>query len=375
MTRLEQQSLNLNLEKALKLRKGGQLEDIVVSYQTHGELNKNKDNAILICHPLTMDANVSGERQGPKPDGWWNFLVGPGRPVDTNRFFVVCSNVLGGCQGTTGPISIDQKTGKPYKTSFPEVTIHDMVDVQKLFLDQLGVPELYAVVGGSLGGMQALEWTVRYPDYVKRCAAIATGSQLSSQGLAFDVVGRQCITKDPEWNGGDYDIDTGGAVPGLALARMIGHITYISKNIMDHKWGRKLQDGRSDEGFNTSFAVESFLQYNSEKFIKRFDPNAYLYISKAMDTYDLGDGFDSLDESLKRALCKFLVISFSSDWLFPPEDSIDLATSLARVNRSVHYANIDTDLGHDAFLIDAPEIQHMCHLVENFLSSEANEKV
>ena len=360
-------SLSLDLTEPFVLKKGGKLSHIDVDLQTHGQLNKNGDNAILICHPLTMDANVSNGGDTERSDGWWNFLVGPHRPVDINRFFVICMNVIGGCQGTTGPMSTDPNTGLPFKTNFPEVAIQDMVDVQKMTLLQLGVQHLYAVIGGSLGGMQALEWSVRHPDFLTRCVAIATGPQLSSQGLAFDIVGRQCIINDPDWKKGDYDLEQGGTVSGLALARMIGHITYISKNIMDHKFGRKLQDGRSDEGFNTSFAIESFLTYNSDKFVRRFDPNSYLYISKAMDTYDLYEGFETLDESLKRSKCDFLVVSFSSDWLFPPADSIELATSLARIERRVHHVNIHTDLGHDAFLIDAPEITHMNELVANFL--------
>jgi homoserine O-acetyltransferase len=361
--------VSLDLPEPFILKKGRQLSDIEVDLQTHGELNEDGKNAILICHPLTMDANVSNGSSPDQADGWWNFLVGPGCPVDTNRFFVICMNVIGGCHGTTGPMSTDPDTGKPFKTSFPEVTIQDMVDVQKMTLLQLGVQHLYAVVGGSLGGMQALEWSVRHPDFMTRCVAIATGPQLSSQGLAFDIVGRQCITNDPDWKQGDYDLDQGNTVSGLALARMIGHITYISKNIMDHKFGRKLQDGRSDEGFNTSFVIESFLTYNSEKFVHRFDPNSYLYISKAMDTYDLCEGFTALDDSLQRSKCDFLVVSFSSDWLFPPADSIELVTSLARIERCVHYVNIETDLGHDAFLIDAPEITHMNDLVASFLKA------
>lgn len=360
-------TLKLELPTPLVLKKGGQLEQVEVNLQTHGKLNAKGDNAILVCHPLTMDANVCHEGENKQKDGWWNFLVGPKKAVDTERFFVICCNVIGGCQGSTGPMSNNPQTGQAYKTEFPEVSIQDMVDVQKLTVEQLGVKKLYAVIGGSLGGMQALEWSVRYPELLKRCIAIATGPQLSSQGLAFDIIGRRCITNDPEWKEGQYDIEKGETVSGLALARMIGHITYISKNIMDHKFGRKLQDGSSDDGFNTSFAVESFLKYNSDKFIQRFDPNAYLYLTKAMDTYDLCEGFNDLDESLARSQCDFLLVSFSSDWLFPPADSVDLATSLARLDRRVHYANIETDLGHDAFLINAPEIQPMTQMVTSFL--------
>jgi homoserine O-acetyltransferase/O-succinyltransferase len=361
------QIIELPLSEPLVLKKGGTLEKVEIALQTHGHLNATKDNAILICHPLTMDANVSDGGQDHAIPGWWNFLVGPQRPVDTERFFVVCCNVIGGCKGSTGPMSVNPKTQTLYRTEFPEITIQDMVVVQKLLLDHLDVKSCYAVIGGSLGGMQALEWSVRYPHHVQRCIAIATGSQLSSQGLAFDVVGRECITGDPSWNHGRYDSEQGVFVKGLALARMIGHITYISKNMMEEKFGRRLQDGKSDEGFKTAFAIESFLHYNSEKFIQRFDPNSYLYLSKAMDTYDLSEGFASLEDSLARSNCETLVISFSSDWLFPPGDSIQLASTLARLGHKVTYANIETDLGHDAFLIDAPEIAHMKDLVQKFL--------
>ena len=367
MEKVTSKIIQLPLKEPLVLKKGGILEKLEISFQTHGQLNKDKNNAILICHALTGDAHVSDGGNSHSPPGWWNFLVGPGRPVDTNRFFVVCCNVLGGCKGTTGPLSIHPKSKEMYRTSFPDISISDMVMVQKMLLDELGVFSCYAVIGGSLGGMQALEWSVRYPDKVQRCIAIATGSQLSSQGLAFDIVGRECITGDPSWKNGQYDLEQGIYVKGLALARMIGHITYISKNIMEEKFGRRLQDGKSDVGFNTAFAIESFLQYNGEKFIQRFDPNSYLYLTKAMDTYDLSEGFASLDESLARSVCLTLVISFSSDWLFTPEDSIQLASTLARLGRKVTYSNIQTDLGHDAFLIDAPEISHMKDLVHRFL--------
>jgi homoserine O-acetyltransferase len=355
-------TLTLDCPEPLKLKKGGSLTRVEVAYQTMGQLNADASNAILICHPLTMDASVGGEK------GWWSFMVGPGRPVDTNSFFVICTNVLGGCMGTTGPLSINPSTGIPYRTDFPEVCIRDMVEVQKRVMDHFSIECFHAVIGGSLGGMQALEWSVLYPDKVKRCIAIATGVQLSSQGLAFDVVGRACITSDPAWRSGHYEQEQGETVKGLALARMIGHITYISKNIMEEKFGRKVQDGSSDNGFNTAFAVESFLRYNSEKFIQRFDPNAYLYLTKAMDTFDITEGYASLDESLKRSSCDFLVISFSSDWLFRPSDSIEIANSLARLGRRVTYADIETELGHDAFLIDGDETRHMTDLVNLFLA-------
>lgn len=364
-----QELVTLDFEHEFKL--GGRLPRAEVQFETHGTLSPDGDNAILICTPLTMDSHVSGEDPSgdPKKAGWWNFLVGSGLAVDTDRHFVICSNVLGGCKGTSGPISIDPKTKEPYRTDFPEVRVEDMVALQKRLIDHLGVKKLYAVIGGSLGGMQALQWAVAFPDMVERCIAIATGSRLSCQGLAFDVVGRQCITSDPSWKDGEYPLDGEDSVGGLALARMIGHITYISKNIMDQKFGRRLQDGQKGEGFATQFAVESFLKYNSERFIHRFDPNSYLYLSKAMDTFDLEEGFASLKDSLARAKSQFLIISFSSDWLFTPEDSIQLASCLLQHRLPVTYANIDTELGHDAFLIDAPEIASMKRLVGGFLEA------
>jgi homoserine O-acetyltransferase len=361
--------LNIPLPQPFKLKMGGELHELNVSYETYGTLNSAKDNAILVCHPLTMDAHVTNNGDESIEAGWWNFLIGPGKPIDTNQFYVIGTNVLGGCKGTTGPTSINPLTKEPYRTDFPEVTIHDMVDVQKMVVEQLGIKKLKAVLGGSLGGMQVLEWSVRYPDWVEKSIAIATGSQLSSQGLAFDVVGRQCVLNDPKWIGGTYDTEDISGITGLALARMIGHITYISKNMMDKKFGRKLQDGRASHGFNTGFAIESFLHYNSEKFLQRFDPNAYLYLSKSMDTYDMTEGFKDLGESLSRAKSSFLIVSFSSDWLFPPGDSIELATTLSNQGKSVTYANLETDLGHDAFLIESKETEDMVKLVSSFLQS------
>lgn len=361
--------LKLNLEKPFVFKRGGELKEIDVSYETYGELNESKNNAVLVCHPLTMDAHVCNNDDDSISPGWWNFLIGPNKPVDTNKFFVIGMNVLGGCRGTTGPASFKPNTSEPYRTSFPEVTIEDMVDIQKMAVEQLGVKKLKAVLGGSLGGMQVLEWSVRYPEWIEKSIAIATGCQLSSQGLAFDVVGRECILNDPKWENGNYESSEASSINGLALARMIGHITYISKNMMDRKFGRKFQDGRSNEGFNTGFAIESFLHYNSEKFLKRFDPNAYLYLSKAMDTYDMTEGFKDLGESLSRAESSFLIVSFSSDWLFPPGDSIKLATTLSNQGKSVTYANIETELGHDAFLIESKETESMVQLVSNFLVS------
>ena len=361
-------TITIKLDAPLDLKCGGQLPLVEVAYESYGTLNKEGTNAILVCHALTMDAHASNMDNPDIEPGWWNFLIGPGKPIDTNTFFVVCFNVLGGCKGTTGPLSTNPETSSPYTTDFPEITIEDMVTVQKTALEKLNVTQLYATIGGSLGGMQVLEWSVRYPEMVKYSIAIATGAQLSCQGLAFDIVGRQCILTDPEWNEGHYPPGEEASLTGLATARMLGHITYISKNMMDIKFGREVQGGLSNKGFNTAFAIESFLRYNSEKFIKRFDPNSYLYLSKAMDNYDMSHGFDSLEESLGRSRSEFLIISFSSDWLFPPENSIELAWTLTYCGKTTTYVNIETELGHDAFLVDAPEIEQMKNLIRSFMS-------
>lgn len=361
--------IKLELEKPLPLKRGQFLNGLDVAYETYGELNATADNAVLICHALTMDAHVTNNGDENVQPGWWNFFVGPGKSIDTNKFFVVCFNVLGGCKGTTGPLSLHPTTGKPYLTGFPIITVEDMVSVQHLALAKLGVPRLHAVVGGSLGGMQALEWSVRYPGEVNRVIAMATGANLSPQGLAFDVIGRQSITNDPEWKQGLYSNEDVKNIMGLKLARMIGHITYISKNAMEFKFGRELQQGMTENIFNTRFSIESFLHYQADKFAQRFDPNSYLYLTKAMDLYDLKEGFESLTQSISRSNSSFLLLSYSSDWLFPPENSKDLAMALVHSGNRVSSVTIDTDMGHDAFLLETPDhIQDL--LVEAFLGAE-----
>jgi homoserine O-acetyltransferase/O-succinyltransferase len=357
--------VKLDLKEPFVLKKGEVLEEIEMAYHSFGNLNQNKDNVILVCHALTMDSQCCNIEDKESDDGWWSFMIGPNRPIDTNNFHIICVNVLGGCKGSTGPLSINPKNNEPFGRNFPQVTINDMVRTQNLLLEQLGIHHLHAVIGGSLGGMQALEWSVAFPDKLDKCIAIATGGRLSTQGLAFDIVGRQCILNDSDWQEENKQNDN--QFTGLALARMIGHITYISKKMMDEKFGRKLQKGWKESGFNTAFAIESFLKYQSEKFIKRFDTNSYLFLTKAMDSYDLASDYDSLAESLTRVKCKFLIISMSSDWLFPPEDSIDLAWTLSKQDKEATYANITTNLGHDAFLIDDKEVAPMKNIVEAFL--------
>jgi homoserine O-acetyltransferase/O-succinyltransferase len=358
--------IKLDLKDPFKFKKGQTLSEIELAYHTFGTINQKKDNVILVCHALTMDSQCGSYEEEVEEEGWWDFMVGANKPIDTNRFHIICINVLGGCKGSTGPTTINPDTKKAYGPDFPQVTINDMVRTQNMLLEQLGINHLHAVIGGSLGGMQALEWSILFPNKLDKCIAIATGARLSTQGLAFDIVGRQCILNDPDWHSESNEKDE-QRITGLALARMIGHITYISKKMMDEKFGRKLQKGWKDSGFNTAFAIESFLKYQSEKFVKRFDATSYLYLTKAMDSYDMASGFESLADSLTRVQCKFLIISLSSDWLFPPDDSIDLAWSLSNQGKEATYANIQTNLGHDAFLIDIEEMKPMKNIVKAFL--------
>jgi len=349
----------------LRLECGRTLGPVQVQYETYGELSPEKDNAILVCHALSGDAHAAGRHSpdDPKP-GWWDNMIGPGKAFDTNRYFVICSNFLGGCKGTTGPTSIDPETGRPYGTRFPIVTVHDMVVVQKRLIDALGIARLLAVTGGSMGGMQALEWAVSFPDALHAAIPIATTYRMSAQGIAFDEVGRQAIFADPNWNNGDY---YNGTPPdrGLALARMIGHITYLSEKSMHRKFGRNLRHrDKYAYNFEEEFQVESYLHHQGSRFTQRFDANTYLYITKAMDYFDLTDGFPSLRASLRRARAKFLLIAFSSDWLFPPDHMKEIANALRANGLDVTYVNVESDYGHDAFLL---EVEEMTRLISAFL--------
>ncbi|MEI8078816.1 MAG: homoserine O-acetyltransferase [bacterium] len=340
-------------EHPLKLEGGETLGPITVQYETYGQLNPQRDNAILACHALSGDAHAAGLHQADDPaPGWWETMIGPGKAFDTRHYFVICSNILGGCKGTTGSRSPNPRTGKPYGTSFPLVTIHDMVEVQKALIDHLGIAKLLTVTGGSMGGMQALEWAVSFPDRVASVIPIATTHRLSAQSIAFNEVGRQAIFADPHWNCGSY-YDGPGPDSGLALARMIGHITYLSEKSMHLKFGRNLRN-RDHYAFNfeTEFQVESYLHHQGKKFIQRFDANTYLYLTKAMDYYDLTGAFSSLRASLKRATAKFMLIAFSSDWLFPPQALKEIANALRTNGSDVTYMVMQSDYGHDAFLLE-----------------------
>ena len=350
----------------LALESGRSLGPITLAYETYGRLNAARDNAILVVHALSGDAHVAGYHtpEDAQP-GWWDVMVGPGKPLDTNRYFVICSNVIGGCQGSTGPSTVNPRTGEPYGLTFPVVTVKDMVNAQKALVDHLGIETLYAVVGGSMGGMQVLEWAVSYPERVRLALPIATTARLSPQAIAFDEVGRQAIMADPDWRHGDY---YGRRLPvhGLSIARMIGHITYLSDASMHQKFGRRLQD-KAEYGYDfmTDFEVESYLRYKGDSFVKRFDANSYLYISKAMDYFDLAREAGSLRAALAGVRAKFLVVSFSSDWLFPPYQSKEIVKALRQNQAEVIYTEIASDYGHDAFLLEAEQLGR---LISGFLA-------
>ncbi|MHB0913829.1 MAG: homoserine O-acetyltransferase MetX [Armatimonadota bacterium] len=350
----------------MQLECGRSLGPVTLAYETYGELSPRKDNAILICHALSGDAHVAGfNSEDEEKPGWWDVMVGPGKAFDTDKYFVICSNVIGGCKGSTGPSSIDPRTGQPYGLTFPVVTIKDMVDAQKVLVEHLGIERLLCAVGGSMGGMQVLQWVVSYPEMVRLAIPIATTSRLSAQAIAFDEVGRLAIMSDPGWMGGDY-YGKNNPDRGLSIARMIGHITYLSDQSMHKKFGRELQDkGEYGYDFVTDFQVESYLRYKGDSFVKRFDANAYLYITKAMDYFDLGQAYGSLSKALSRAISKFLVISFSSDWLFPTYQSKEIVTALRANNMEAVFTEVHSDYGHDAFLL---ETEQLTRLIGNFLT-------
>ena len=359
-----------DIAEPIDLDSGKTLNNVTVAYETYGELNKEKSNAILICHALTGDAHAAGWHKGDKKPGWWEIVIGPGKAIDTEKYFVICSNVLGGCKGTTGPSSINPETDKEYGLDFPVITIGDMVKVQKKLIDHLKISQLYAVIGGSMGGMQVLEWMVSYPKMMKKAMPIATAAMSYPQQIAFNAVGRQSIFSDPNWNGGNY-YET-GEIPrnGLSLARMIAHITYLSDESMDIKFGRGLQD--KDEisyDFTVDFQVESYLKYQGESFVKRFDANSYLYITKAVDLFDLSVT-NSLIDGFKDVECKVEVISVDSDWLYPTEQSTEIVTALNANDVEVSFSEIKSNYGHDAFLLEKGQLNY---IFANFLSDNVVE--
>ncbi len=353
----------------LQLDSGTDFGPITVAYETYGTLNPARDNAVLITHALSGDAHAAGyhSSRDSKP-GWWDDMIGPGKPYDTDKYFMICSNVLGGCVGTTGPSSINPETGRPYGLKFPVVTIGDMVKVQKRLVEHLGIEKLLCVAGGSMGGMQSLEWALRYPEALHGCMVIAATSRLSAQSIAFDAVGRNAILSDTHFHEGDY-YDKTPPVQGLSIARMIGHITYLSDISMHRKFGRRLQKNDSfNFDFSSEFQVESYLNHQGSKFVERFDANTYLYVTKAMDYFDVAEyyGKGDLAKAVEHIKADLLVLSFSSDWLFPPYQSEELVQALVRSQRDVTYLNIESPYGHDSFLL---EFDTMSRIVRNFLSA------
>jgi homoserine O-acetyltransferase/O-succinyltransferase len=347
----------------LLLESGRTLGPVTLAYETYGRLNGSRNNAVLVCHAFSGNAHASGiNRQDDKAPGWWDDMVGPGKAIDTDRYFVVCSNILGGCGGSTGPSSVNPATGKPYGLEFPMVTVRDMVEAQRRLVDHLGIHRLLAVTGGSMGGMQALQWVASYPDRVRSAIPIATTLKHSPQQIALDEVGRQAVMADAGWNLGDY---YGRRIPekGLALARMIGHITYMSDRSMEEKFSRKLKDEKYSFSFATDFEVEGYLRYRGDNFVKRFDANSYLYITKAMDYFDLSG--DRLFGDGRAVRTRFLVIAFHSDWLYPLYQSREIVHLLKMRGVDATYCEIQSTYGHDAFLL---EIDEESRLIRHFLS-------
>jgi len=354
----------------LPLENGAALPALEVAYQTWGTLNEARSNAILICHALTGDQFVLGPHPITGKPGWWEQIVGPGKPIDTDRYFVICANVLGGCMGTTGPRALNPETGAPYGLSFPVITIGDMVEAQARLTHALGIDRLLAVVGGSMGGMQVLEWSARYPARVASAICIASAAHHTAQNIAFHEVGRQAIMADPNWADGDYL--SRGTVPrkGLSIARMTAHITYLSEPAIARKFGRNLQDkAEVSFGFDADFQVESYLRHQGSTFVERFDANSYLYITRAMDYFDLAARADgNLAEVYRDAATRFCLISFTSDWLFPTEETRRIVHALNAVAANVSFVEIASDKGHDAFLLDEPV---MADTLRGFISATA----
>lgn len=345
----------------LKLESGQVLGPITLAYEIYGSLNKEKGNAILIEPALSGDAHAAGFHEGDKEPGWWDSMIGPGKAFDTTKYFVICSNVIGGCKGSTGPSSINPKTGKPYALEFPLITISDMVNAQKYLIGHLGIDRLLCVVGGSMGGMQALQWVASYPDKVRSAIPIATTLKHSPQQIAFDEVGRQAVMGDSDWREGNY-YGHGQPEKGLAVARMIGHITYMSDQSMEEKFSRRLKDKNFSFKFITDFEVEGYLRYRGDSFVKRFDANSYLYITKALDYFDLSGG--RLIPSGKTIDTRFLVIAFKSDWLYPSYQLQDIVRQLKTRHVDATYCEIKSTYGHDAFLL---EVKEETHLIRHFL--------
>ena len=360
----------LPAEAALPLDCGVRLAPLRIAYQTYGRLNAAKSNAVLVCHALTGDQHAANRHPVTGKPGWWQFMVGPGLPIDTDRFFVVCANCLGGCMGSTGPTSHNPATGKPYAIDFPAVTVRDMVRAQAMLLDHLGIEDLFCVLGGSMGGMQALQWVADFPQRVFAAIPIATAARHSAQNIAFHEVGRQAVMADSDWRGGRYLEHGTSPNKGLAVARMTAHITYLSEQKLHRKFGRNLQDReRVSFGFDADFQIESYLRHQGFTFVDRFDANSYLYMTRAMDYFDLaGDYGGRLVDAFRGASTRFCLVSFSSDWLFPTSDMKQILHALNACAANVSFVEIESDKGHDAFLLEEPE---MFDVLRGFLDAAA----
>lgn len=360
--------VRFDANKPLKLDSGRELVDLQIAYQTYGELDRNRSNAILICHALTGDQHVANTHPVTKKPGWWSEMVGPGKPIDTNRYFVICSNVVGGCMGTTGPASTNPATDRVYGLDLPVITVRDMVRAQAMLLDHLGIESLFSIAGGSLGGMQVLQWAASYPERVFSALPIATGARHSSQNIAFHEVGRRAVMADPDWRGGRYHEAGVSPRKGLAVARMAAHITYLSDEALHRKFGRNLQDrDKPTFSFDADFQIESYLRHQGLTFVDRFDANSYLYLTRAMDYFDLAADYGGrLANAFLGTKTRFCVASFTSDWLFPTIENKAVVRALNAAGASVSFVEIETDRGHDAFLLDEPEF---FATIRGFLSS------
>jgi len=353
----------------LALEGGGTLAPFTIAYETYGRLSERKDNAILVAHALSGDAHAAGRHSAnDQRPGWWDMMIGPGKGLDTDKYFIISSNVIGGCSGSTGPASMNPATGRPYGTDFPIITIADMVNAQAMLLDHLGIEKLLAAVGGSMGGMQVLEWAVSHPERVHLCVPLATAARQPTQAIAFNEVGRQAIMADPDWRGGHY---YGGKPPakGLSVARMVGHITYLSDEAMQEKFGRRLRDIPDYSfTFSADFEVENYLRRQGLSFTNRFDANTYLYITRALDYFDLTRRHGSLVQAFRDVTARFLVLAFSSDWLHPPYQLKEIVSSLRATHKHVSYYEVESHYGHDAFLLEREKMEG---IIGAFLASGA----
>ena len=362
----------LIVKKPLTLDCGKVINDFPIAYETYGTLNEKKDNAILIFHALTGDQFIAGKNPITNKDGWWSYAVGSGKSIDTDKYFLICANVIGGCLGSFGPSHIDPETNNPYGTNFPVITINDMVNAQVNLLDHFGIDKLFSVIGGSMGGMQVLQFVSNFPDKAKTAVPIACTSRHSAQNIAFNELGRQSIMADPNWMHGDYQRENKNPSNGLSVARMAAHITYLSKKGLENKFGRKLQE-RDDLkfGFDADFQIESYLRYQGSVFVDRFDANSYLYITRAMDYFDLPRKFEgSLSKAFNNTKTKFFIISFTSDWLYPTQENKEIVIALNSIGADVGFAEIESDKGHDSFLLDVPDF---LNVLKNFVDKSYEE--